>query len=128
MQLRHVGIIVTDIQEAHFFYSHLLGMMLISSELEKGNYIETLTGLQELWCIKYMTEEGDIIECYLRPDKPCYTLGHMSFTVFFLQSLLDKLNHYGYITTPIMVNATKTCKVAFCQDKDGNRIELVEEL
>jgi len=128
MRLRHVGIPFTNERDTHFFYSRVLELQFVTAAEETGEYIKTLTGRDKLFWMKYRTPNNDIIELYKVSTITFSLSHHIAFTVFGIEALTHKIKSYGYMVTDVMTDASQTHKVAFCQDNDGNRIELVEEL
>ena len=39
---RHVGIVVGDLKNMLYFYSEILGMNVISDEIEEGNFLDKI--------------------------------------------------------------------------------------
>ncbi len=129
--IRHSGIVVNNEDLALRFYRDFLGLKIVKKETLKGDYIETLLGFFRLTYIKLaILKTGDLLELYVIPSmKNKYdALNHIAFTLEdldrFYQRYKDKIH---FLSEPVL-DPNKTHKVAFCEDYDGNLIELVEEL
>ena len=129
--IRHSGIVVGNLHLALRFYKEYLGLIEIKRETLKGNYIGTLLGFPRLTYIKLATPKTkDLIELYLVPSNKFHhdAFNHIAFTIDnldkFYQKYKDKIH---FLSEPIL-DPNKTHKVVFCEDYDGNLLELVEKL
>ena len=132
INLRHVGLIVQDIDKSYELYRDILGFIPKVDQIEKGNFYEHLTGLTSgvartskcyssdgtcIEFIEYQSQKAD------RRDKGLTSEGFNpnDLTVAHLDSLHDKLISIGleFINEP-KLNPEKTAKVAFCRDFEGN--------
>lgn len=140
MRIRHTGIVVTDLESMIHFYRDLLGLKIIKRTDEKDHFIKRICGVEEagLTTVKMIAQDGDTIELLYyrshlsgRPSGKIYKpgLSHIAFTVKDLEAEYQILSEAGvqFIFAPL-ISPDHSAKVAFCQDFQGNFIELVEEL
>lgn len=138
MQIRHIGILVTNIDEAIKFYIDLLGFQIISVDILQGNYLQKLFGLPietnkiTLRYIKLSDDNNHILELweFIEPkDIDFSSDAHIAITVNNIDNIYKKLkeNNIEIVSEPILIPNTNT-KVCFCYDLDKNIIELVEDL
>ena len=136
--LRHVGLIVDDIETSLKLYRDILGFVPEVDQVEHGEFFEHLTGIatgQARTC-KCYAEDGsciELIEFYshdnTKRNKELLSQGfnHIALNVQELDSLYKDLLEFGldFVGEP-KLNDHKTAKVCFCKDKEGNLLELVE--
>lgn len=139
--IRHLGIVVSNMKEALFFYHNLLGLRVQKNEWVKGPYIDKLLGIRdvEVRTIKLSAGTGSVIELlyYRFPSsrgKKVKRLNEIGLSHFaILVKDIDKeyiyLKNKGVIfNSQPLISPHGYAKVAFCRDPDGNFIELVELL
>jgi len=138
INLRHVGLIVKDIDKSYELYRDILGFFPKVDHIEKGEFYEHLTGLvlgvartskcysEDGTCIEFIEYQSQI------PDSRNKKLtsegfNHIALNIDDLDSLHKKLLSIGleFINEP-KLNPEKTAKVAFCKDFEGNLLELVQ--
>lgn len=136
---RHVGIVVKDLEKQLFFYKDLLGLEVYYSQVEKGIFLETILGFSGAEAKIYkLGKEGktiiellDFTEKYTIENKKINFSGitHFALTVEKIEYLYTNLvfNGIKFISSP-KVSEDGKHKVCFCQDYDGNYIELVEKI
>tara|TARA_R100000742_G_C4245240_1_gene64263 strand:+ start:354 stop:776 length:423 start_codon:yes stop_codon:yes gene_type:complete len=136
--IRHSGIVVRDITESYNFYRGL-GFIIESDEIEKGEFLETILGIDDceirvikMSCDNQMIELlGYRIESTFGKDieKKVNDIGcsHLAMTVDDIESVYKKLTEQGveFINPP---KSNGKVKVAFCKDPNDVWLELVEEL
>ena len=140
LSIRHTGIYVRDLEKMKKFYCDTFGMKTAVHAFEKGVYIDTVLGLAEteLELYKLCFEDGTMIELIHRKGgEEAETQGkvyengrmHIAVTVRDTEQLFAALSQTGiaFISKPI-ISADGAAKVCFCQDPEGNYLELVEEL
>lgn len=138
--IRHNGIVVSDLDKALYFYRDILGLKTKREMIESGKYIDNLSALKgvRVKTIKMSADDGNLIELLYyesHPRKPidrdiCDTgYSHIAFTVENLDYEYERLKEKGtkFNCTP-QISADGKVKVVFCRDPAGNLIELVEEL
>jgi len=139
--VRHIGVVVNDINKCLFFYKDLLGLTVCNENIEEGEYIDTLVGIKNVtlkW-IKFKTEDNFIIELleYCSPKdkskniKMSNSLGlpHIAFTVRNIENLYNLLSKNDL--TPKnrpQISPDGKVKVMYFRDPENNIIEAVEEL
>jgi len=139
--IRHIGIVVSDLQPVLHFYRDLLGLKVVKKRNEYGKYIDKISSLKnvKVTTIKLCTENGSLVELlyYHTPPKKViakkeiYKIGfsHIAFTVENLDTEYKRLLKAGvqFNSTP-QISPDGYAKVTFCRDPEGNFIELVEVL
>ena len=138
-EIRHTGIVVTDMQKSLKFYKDILGMKVIKDFKEKGGYIDGISGLSgvNLHMVKLIVDDGSMIELLqyishpgkVNARKRICDIGcsHIAFTVENIEKDYRRLLKHGIkFNSPPMVSPDGYAKVAFCHDPDGTAIELVE--
>ncbi len=136
--IRHTGIVVTDLDESLHFYQNLLGFRIEKQMDEKGNYIDKILSLQgvRITTVKMTAPSGQMIELLKyhshhikRKLRKINDIGisHIAFTVDDLEKEYNSLrgNGISFNSTP-QVSADGFAKVAFCRGPEGTLIELVE--
>lgn len=140
-EIRHVGIVVKDMEKALYFYRDLLGFKIVKKMQESGNYINTVCGVKNISVItvKLSADDNNLIEllCFLSPVSKNDTakglidagFSHISCTVENIDAIYDRLSKAGICFNSFpQVSSDGYAKVAFCRDPEGNFIELVEVL
>jgi catechol 2,3-dioxygenase-like lactoylglutathione lyase family enzyme len=140
--VRHVGIVVKNIDHLLPFYRDLLGMKPVKRTDEPSAFVSRILGLRgcRLVTVKLSADEGktliELLEFASHPAKdgavPELTgpgITHIALTVRDLDGLCRKLTRAGTIfISPPLKSPEGLAKVAFCRDPAGNYLELVEEL
>lgn len=136
---RHIGIVVSNLDNMLFFYSHIMGMDIISDEFEYGYFLNEILGLTNVKgrIIKLGKENRTIVELLdfnKKENRGANSLlekgiTHFAITVTNIDELYDKLikNNIFVISKP-QISVNKNFKVCFCKDPEGNFIEIVEIL
>ena len=138
INLRHVGLIVYDIDKSLKLYTDVLGFKPKVDQIEKGDFYEHLTGLEGgiARTTKCYSEDGTCIELIeyksqkankRKKDLLYEGFNHIALNVDDLDMVYSKLISLGieFINEP-RTNIDKTAKVAFCKDFEGNLLELVQ--
>lgn len=136
--LRHVGLIVDDIEKSLELYEGIFGFKPKIDQIESGPFYEHLTGITSgiaRTCKCYSIDETciELIQ-YIshtaeQRSKELLSSGfnHIALNVVNLESLEKKLKNIGLIfISPPKLNESETAKVAFCYDFEGNLLELVQ--
>lgn len=139
--IRHFGIVVSDIEKSLHFYRDLLGFQIKIDALEEGDFIDTILGLKnvKVRTIKMFAPDGNLIELLWyqshkgrkMENKEIFDIGasHPAFTVNNIDQEYQGLKEKGVqFIAPPQISSNKKAKVVFCYDPDGVPIELVEEL
>lgn len=143
--IRHVGIVVRNLEESLKFYSGMLGLEIYMRYVEEGDFIDSLTDIEhvKLEWVKLIIPEGGLIELlqYHLPPSPAQLtppvpadsdrLGcsHVALTVRDLSALYSDLIKHGYTckSGPLIAPSGKA-KILYCHDPDGVILELIEDL
>jgi catechol 2,3-dioxygenase-like lactoylglutathione lyase family enzyme len=140
--IRHFGIVTTDIEKSLHFYQDLLGLKIKTEALEEGSFIDAILGLKDVKVrtIKMVADEGNALVELLhyeshragkKGDRQFFDLGisHLALTVINLDEEYRRLKEAGVsFVAPPQTSPNGKAKVAFCYDPEQNPIELVQEL
>jgi catechol 2,3-dioxygenase-like lactoylglutathione lyase family enzyme len=143
--IRHVGIVVRDLEKSLTFYSGILGLEIYKRCIEEGPFIEQLTGHKnvKLEWVKLIIPKGGLVELLqyhsptdpeaASPPKPYPSNGlgcsHAALTVSNLDEICAKMEKHGYSAkSPPLTTDNKAAKVVYCHDPDGVILELIEDL
>ena len=139
--LRHLGIVVRDMEKSLAFYRDLLGMEVTSRREETGAYLDTLLGVKhgKIQTVKLSAGGGatllELIEFEspepgADPERQVNTPGptHIAVTVADVKRLSAALKRNGirFVSEPL-TSPGRRARLAFCRDPEGNLVELVEE-
>ena len=139
--IRHTGIVVTDMERSLEFYRDIMGLKPVIDFTEKGQFIDTISnaGGIDLRMVKLIAEDGGMIELlhYVSHPQPnrgenkLYETGptHVAFTVDDVDKTYAQWSAKGVTcnSEPVMAPDGKA-KVFFCQDPDGTYLEIVQIL
>ena len=135
--IRHVGLVVSDLDKMIDFYSNVFGFRLTMRKTETGPYIETLVGLPGVrieWA-KLTDATGMLLELLRynsHPEVPTippvqrHGCSHIALSVTDIRSTLKRLAECGGSVGPLQQNPEKTFLVAYTRDPEGIPLELVE--
>ena len=136
--VRHVGIVVSDMEKSLKFYRDLLGLKVKSLVNEEGKFLDNMLAHENVKnkVAKLVTEQGNTLVELIdsrsygnKKDRDFFTIGasHFAFTVDDLEKTYDYLVKNGVkFTAPPQQTPDGFAKVTFCEDPDGTPIELVE--
>ena len=139
-EVRHFGIVVSDVEKSLDFYGNNLGLEIKVDNLEEGNFIDTILGIKnvKVRTIKMIAKEGKTMLEILhykshkgekRKKYRIFDIGasHPAFTVKDINEEYKKLKKRGvkFISSP-QISPNGKAKVAFCIDPDGVPVELVQ--
>ena len=123
------------------FYVDLLGFQIKVNEIERGPYIATVTGVPEavIHIVKATLQDHwmiELLEYKSHPDIPrampkLRDIGHahIALTVDNLSAEYERLKSAGVSFNSVpQPSPNGYALVAFCQDPEGNFVELVEVL
>ena len=140
-EIRHTGIVVSNMERSLKFYRDNLHLKVIKDFTEKGDYIDSISALSNVYLrmVKLTTDDGSMVELlqYIsHPNEPPVEVkineigcSHIAFTVNDLDEEYERLSKNGVkFNCPPYVSPDKYAKVTFCHDPDGASIELVEVL
>ena len=139
--VRHVGIVVRDIENAIKFWENVFSFQVRVNQIEKGSFIENLLGLPgirvqtvkmksdtdtEIELLRFILESNENV-WEGRVDKVGLT--HIALNIDDLNSTLKKLFEYGF--SPIhepQISLDGKVKVCYIEVIEGLLLELVEKL
>jgi len=143
ISIRHIGIVVNNIDKSLSFYRGLLGFEVVRDMDEKGNIIDVFLNMKgvNVRTVKLKDSNGIMIELlkfYSHPkdlnlnvDNQLVNIGcsHFALTIDNLDKLYQKLKKKKvYFLSEPQTTSDNGVKVVFCKDPDGTFIELVEVL
>ena len=136
--LRHVGIVVSDLEASVRFYRDLLGFQHVTKAYEFGRSISAMLGVPDakVSTVKMIAANGGMIELLYfdwpssdHIDRTIYDLGlsHIALTVQNIEAEYQRLRNCGvrFVSPPVQSGA---CRVCFGLDPDLNKIEFVQEM
>ena len=136
--IRHPGIVTDELEPLLYFYRDLLGFEIVAHADESGQFIDTVLGLKGVCVttIKMKTSDGGILELLNYKSHPLpqedrvindIGISHIAFTVDDVDSDYQRLGEKGvkFYSSP-QTNPEGTAKVVFCEDPEGNILELVQ--
>jgi len=137
--IRHTGIVVTDMERSLEFYRDVMGLEPVIDFSEKGAFIDTISkgaGI-DLRMIKLVAEDGGMVELlqYVshpqgdRGDNKLWETGptHVAFTVDDVDKTYSEWSARGVpCCSAPAVSPDGKAKLFFCQDPDGTYLEIVE--
>lgn len=140
-EIRHTGIVVTDMDKALKFYRDLLGLKVVQDFTEQSEYIDKVLGLSgvNLRMVKLVADDDSMVELLYYISHPGEApkkrqicdigCSHIAFTVDNLDKEYNRLSQEGVrFNSPPQTSSDSYARVAFCRDPDGTSIELVEVL
>lgn len=140
-QIRHVGLVVADLERALAFWCDLLGFRVAKRMDESGTHIDAMMGLKDVrvTTAKLAAPDGNLIELlhfHSHPDQPAWTgtphstgFTHIALTVDDLDAVCKKLAQAGvFFFAPPQRSPDGYAKVTYCRGPEGVLLELVEVL
>ena len=136
--VRHVGIVVSNMEKSLKFYRDLLGLKIKSLVNEEGKFLDNMLSHENVKnkVAKLYAKNGNVLVELInsksygnKKDRDFFTIGasHFAFTVDDLEKTYDYLVKNGVkFTAPPQQTPDGFAKVTFCEDPDGTPIELVE--
>ncbi len=134
---RHTGIVCKNIDILLDFYHNVLNLDILYHKLENDDFFQKLTGKKSAEIYKLGKENNIFLELLsfdnteLQPNKSINDTGitHICLNVSNLNELYFELSNKKiiFINEPL-INNSKTAKVCFCYDPEGNLLEFVESL
>lgn len=141
IKLRHIGIVVRDLEKSKKFYETVFKLTAVKQIVEEGEFIEKLVGIENasIHWVKLSAKDGTIIELleyknnpFTQIDNyPANRLGcsHIAVSVEDIEETYQELLLFGCKTNskPLFSPDGKV-KVMYVHDLDGTIIEVVQEL
>ena len=139
--VRHIGIVVGDMERSLFFWRDMMGFCVIADFWEEGSYIETVEALKnvKLHMIKLAAPDGMLIELLKDHGNPSSRAGnnmlcdigirHIAFTADDAEATWSRFGEMGFetLSRPV-VSPDGKAKLFFARDPEGNLLELVQML
>jgi catechol 2,3-dioxygenase-like lactoylglutathione lyase family enzyme len=139
--VRHTGIVVNEIENAIKFWVNLLGFKVIIDQIEEGDFIDKLLGLNNVSVrtVKLAAQDGSQVELLHfishkslpKWDGNPYKTGltHIAFNVADISNVVSILEQNGYSQVN-RYQKSLSGKVLVCYVKgfEGLLLELVEQL
>jgi catechol 2,3-dioxygenase-like lactoylglutathione lyase family enzyme len=139
--VRHTGIVVHDIEGALNFWTNLLGAKILVDQIEKGEFISLLLGIENVSVrtVKLDAGDGTVVELLsfrshqdesMWTGKPYSTgITHVALNVSDIEKLTLNLEMAGYFQlNPFNVDPSGKVKVAYLRGYEGLLLELVQTL
>ena len=141
IKLRHIGIVVINLEESIKFYEDIFSLTLVNQMIEEGQYVESLVGIKNAsinWA-KLKAKDNTIIELLeyknsefvMKDNYVSNRLGcsHIAMSVDNIESIYDKLQDYDCkCNSKPLFSPNGKVKVMYCHDINGTILEIVEEL
>lgn len=139
--VRHVGIVINDLEETKEFWINYLGFKLHIEAVEQSPYIDDLIAIKEpnLTTVKLIDSKGFIVELLKfdnyqvdnswSGDLKTTGLTHIALNVDNLEELVGNLKKLKYQTlSEIKTSPDRRVKVVFVKGPEALMLELVETL
>jgi len=139
--IRHVGLVVADLDKALSFWCDLLGFGVLKRMEESGPHIDAMMGLENVrvTTVKMAAPDGNLIELLhfdSHPDQAVWKgfpystgLTHVALTVKDLDAVCNRLSVAGVtFAAPPQCSPDGYAKVTYGRGPEGILLELVEVL
>ena len=139
--VRHTGIVVHDIEGALNFWINLLGAKILVDQIEEGEFISQLLGMEKVSVRTVKLDAGvgtavELLSFRSHQDEPTWTgkpystgITHIALNVLDIEKLTFNLEAAGYLQlNPFNVDPSGKVKVAYLRGYEGLLLELVETL
>ena len=139
--VRRTGIVVHDVEGALAFWINLLGAKILVDQIEEGEFISQLLGMEKasVRTVKLDSGDGTVIELLsfeshqnetIWAGKPYSTgITHVALNVSNIEELTSNLEAAGYFQlNPFNVDPSGKVKVAYLKGFEGLLLELVQTL
>lgn len=146
MKIDHINIVTSSIEKSVAFYSAVLGMTQTFEATLEGDWIEAVTGLENLSArcvflefpdcdvrlelLEYSTPRGEIVD--INSLSNTIGLRHFAFETDDMDALVAKLQaanvHFVSppVTVPFPVGNRGTKRLCYFHDPDGTLLEVAE--
>jgi len=139
--IRHVGIVVSNLEKALSFWCDVLGFKAVRQMAEAGPQIDAMMGLTDVQVttVKLAAEDGSMVELlkfHSHPDKDTWTgtpfstgITHIALTVSDMDKAVREMKNAGvrFPADPQFSSDGKV-KVIYASAPDRVLLELVEHL
>lgn len=141
--VRHIGIVVTDMERSLRFYRDLLGLTIERNLIECGEYIDNMLSMKNVkvntikmsakdkgpTLIELLEFKSHQSNSFANSEIAKIGASHVAFTVDDLDKTYSELITAGIkFNAPPQYSPDGYAKVTFCHDPDGTPIELVQVL
>ena len=139
--IRHVGIVVSNLEKALIFWRDVLGFRIIRQMEEAGQNIDAMMGLGgvQVTTVKLAGEDGSMVELlkfHSHPDKEKWTgtpfstgITHIALTVSDMDKAVREMKNAGVrFPADPQLSPDGKVKVIYASAHDGVLLELVEPL
>lgn len=139
--VRHTGIVVNEIENAIKFWVNLLGFKVVVDQLEEGEFIDKLLGLENVLVrtVKLAAQDGSLVELlHFISHKSLPTwdgnpyktgLTHIAFNVANISNVVSILEQNGYSeVNRYQKSLNGDVLVCYIKGFEGLLLELVEQL
>jgi len=139
--IRHIGLVVFNLEESIKFWCETLGFSVFKRMLEEGETLDRVMGLEnvKVETVKLTDANGNMLELlkfHSHPDKKNwkgmpYTTGltHIAITVNDIENAYKvlRINVVNFLNSP-QVSADKKVKVIYAKGPEGLLLEVVQQL
>ena len=139
--VRHTGIVVNEIENAIKFWVNLLGFKVVVDQIEEGEFIDKLLGLENVLVrtVKLAAQDGSLVELLhfishkslpIWDGNPYKTgLTHIAFNVANISNVVSILEQNGYSeVNRYQKSLNGDVLVCYVKGFEGLLLELVEQL
>ncbi|NQT66891.1 MAG: VOC family protein [Actinobacteria bacterium] len=140
--IRHIGLVVKNLEQSIKFYEQVFNFQLVNRRIEKGKYIEKLTGIDgaEVEWAKLTDNNSNIlelIEYIVQSDLSSHVISkpnilsslHIAFKVKDINEVYEELLKRNlFCNSEPLISSDGKVKVLYAHDPDGILIEIVEEI
>ena len=139
--MRHVGIVVQDMEKCLHFWRDIMGLKVVIDFWEEDKFIDTLQHLNnvKLHMIKLSAPDGSIVELLKdkhHPTSPSEAnricdrgIRHIAFTVIDVEKSWQILHDNGCEVLSKPINSPdEKAKLFFARDPEGNLLEIVGDV
>ena len=139
-EIRHVGIVVNDLDESLYFWKKFFLFEIVVDQIEPAPYINQLLDLQfeNLRTVKIKGKGNTVIELLKfdnlvvdniwRGELNSVGLTHIAITVDNIEELFTGLKEAGFSPlSEILISPNKKVKVVFFKGPENLMLELVED-
>ena len=138
-ELRHVGLVVHDLEAALKFWCEVMGFAVSRQMEESGSHIDAMLGLEDVRVTTAKLKDAnenllELLHFHSHPDKPQWEgkpystgLTHIALTVNNLSEMFNRLQSLGYsFPADPQFSPDGMVKVIYARGPEGLLIELVE--
>jgi catechol-2,3-dioxygenase len=140
MNIRHVGLVVKDLNSSLKFWRGLLGFKILKRNEENGEAIDNILKIKNcrITTVKLTDKNKNILELIKFKNQKYQTrraifthsngFTHIALTIKNLDQLYNKLKKKIIFNCPPQISKDKKVKLTYLKTPEGAFLELVEEL